>query len=663
MYLYKKTSNNTLKALFLLGITLLGAGAKPAFAINYESLERIYGEKFTMSATGTPLKESEAPMSIEIISQEEIRRSGALDIPQLLQHVAGVDVRRDSIGSVDVGMRGYNRAKTNKVLILINGRQIFENSFNLMAWNLIPIQMSEIEQIEIVKGPNSALFGFNATFGAINIITYNPLDRDINQAQVRIGNLEHREASIVDTVHFNDQSAVRLSASHAISDDFNRDSITGQPKASSNASFKNSAAFDYELEPSKKDNLRIQGQHSVGNFYYYSTATSLEFIGTFLQVNYQKQSSLGLWDIMAYRNDYQLNSVSRKSLLNLIKVDNLNSIGANHSLRLSAEYREGSGNGESFGSKMKHKLYSPSAVWSWQATDKLSFINSVRYDYLSQERDTAPTIAPYTLDDYERTVEETSFNSSALYKINTQERVHASIGRSLFLPPDLDRGADANIYGGSIQVIGDPTLQTQRNLAAEIGYARDFPTLKSTAKITAYWQKVTNIVDVNFVGSSPVIATWEDFGDSQSRGIELEYEAKPSPEFNWGANYSYNLVNDDDEDTKLNNEGDYPKHTASLYGSYTPNETWEFNTDLNFVGDTRQNQNSFNGDFGEDIDAYFVLNGRIGYNINPSTSLSLDGYNLIDKHRERSTRSTTGTTSGHGVVMGKSLILTLSHNY
>ena len=62
---------------------------------------------------------------MEIITQDEIRRSGATSIPDVLQFVQGVDVRRNGLASADVGIRGYNRPFNPLVLVLVNGRQVY----------------------------------------------------------------------------------------------------------------------------------------------------------------------------------------------------------------------------------------------------------------------------------------------------------------------------------------------------------------------------------------------------------------------------------------------------------------------------------------------------------------------------------------------------------
>ena len=187
------------------------SSAALAQSVNYGALEELYGEAVTTSVTGKPQKASEAPANLTIITQDDIRRSGANNIPDILQFVAGIDVRRYGAVDADVAVRGYDTASNPRLLVLVNGRQVYIDDFGLVLWQAIPVQLEEIRQIEVVKGPNSALFGFNAASGVINIITYDPLFDSVNSATARFGSQQLLQGSAVATVHLGDAVGVRMS--------------------------------------------------------------------------------------------------------------------------------------------------------------------------------------------------------------------------------------------------------------------------------------------------------------------------------------------------------------------------------------------------------------------------------------------------------------------
>jgi iron complex outermembrane receptor protein len=172
-------------------LTALAIAAVPcpvawAQAIDYGAFEQLLGEPVTASVTGSAQRASDVPATMEIITQDDIRRSGARDIPGILRHVAGVDVLEWANGQADVAVRGYDQSSSPRLLVLIDGRQVYGDYYGFTPWSSLPVELSAIRQIEIVKGPNSALFGFNAVGGVINIITYNPLYDNVNSVCARI---------------------------------------------------------------------------------------------------------------------------------------------------------------------------------------------------------------------------------------------------------------------------------------------------------------------------------------------------------------------------------------------------------------------------------------------------------------------------------------------
>ncbi|MEJ0048107.1 MAG: TonB-dependent receptor plug domain-containing protein [Rhodospirillales bacterium] len=179
--------------------------------MDYGTLEQMFGEAITTSVTGKPQRASDVPGDLVIITQDDIRRSGATDIPGILQFVTGIDVRQYTFGDTQVGIRGYDSPFNPRLLVLVDGRQVYLDNFGYVAWNDIPVQLSEIRQIEVVKGPASALFGFNAASGVINIVTYDPLLDKVTTATVRGGTQGYGAGEAVATVHIGSSAGVRVS--------------------------------------------------------------------------------------------------------------------------------------------------------------------------------------------------------------------------------------------------------------------------------------------------------------------------------------------------------------------------------------------------------------------------------------------------------------------
>lgn len=117
---------------------------------------------------------TQASGNVYVITDEDIRHSGATDIPTLLRRIPGIEVIQMTGANYDVSVRGDNQSRANKLLVLLDGRSIYEDMQAEVIWKTIPVTLPEIKRIEVLKGPASAIYGFNAFDGVINIITKSP---------------------------------------------------------------------------------------------------------------------------------------------------------------------------------------------------------------------------------------------------------------------------------------------------------------------------------------------------------------------------------------------------------------------------------------------------------------------------------------------------------
>ena len=116
-------------------------------------------------------KLSKAGAAIFVITQDDIRRSGATNIPDLLRLAPGVDVARVDANRWAISIRGFSDQYANKVLVLIDGRSVYRPSFSGVFWDMVDVPLEDIERIEVIRGPGGTVWGANAVNGVINIIT------------------------------------------------------------------------------------------------------------------------------------------------------------------------------------------------------------------------------------------------------------------------------------------------------------------------------------------------------------------------------------------------------------------------------------------------------------------------------------------------------------
>jgi outer membrane receptor protein involved in Fe transport len=106
-----------------------------------------------------------------VIGPEDIRRSGALTLPDLLRMAPGVDVAQINANTWAITIRGCNSRYSNKVLVLVDGRSVYTPAFSGVYWDHLDLPLEDIERIEVIRGPGASTWGANAVNGVINIIT------------------------------------------------------------------------------------------------------------------------------------------------------------------------------------------------------------------------------------------------------------------------------------------------------------------------------------------------------------------------------------------------------------------------------------------------------------------------------------------------------------
>jgi iron complex outermembrane recepter protein len=128
------------------------------------------------SVSRKPQKVSDAAAAVFVITQQEIRRSGATSVPDVLRMVPGLHVARLDVNKWVVTSRGFSSVYANKLLVLVDGRTIYNQLFSGVMWQSHDVPLEDIERIEVIRGPGASIWGVNAVNGVINIITKRAAD-------------------------------------------------------------------------------------------------------------------------------------------------------------------------------------------------------------------------------------------------------------------------------------------------------------------------------------------------------------------------------------------------------------------------------------------------------------------------------------------------------
>jgi len=124
-----------------------------------------------VSVSKKPEKLSDVAAAVFVITQDDIRRSGATSIPEALRLAPGVHVARITSTDWAINIRGLNDRFANNLLVLIDGRSVYTPVFSGVFWDIQDTVLEDIDRIEVIRGPGATLWGVNAVNGVINIIT------------------------------------------------------------------------------------------------------------------------------------------------------------------------------------------------------------------------------------------------------------------------------------------------------------------------------------------------------------------------------------------------------------------------------------------------------------------------------------------------------------
>jgi iron complex outermembrane receptor protein len=233
-----------------LGLTLLLAASAPVLAQPptppappqqpqppqkpEEEQPPVFEEQIVVTASKVEQQLVNAPASVSIVSSDVIQSTPATNYAELFRSVPGVNISQTSARDFNITMRGATSTLSTSQLAVVDGRSIYLDFFGFVAWDLLPMNPNEIRQIEIIRGPASAVWGANALNGVINFISKTPrelagnsltiglgtFDRDVNDSGASAGTQFSINGTHARAV--NDRWAYKISAGAFTSDAFAR---------------------------------------------------------------------------------------------------------------------------------------------------------------------------------------------------------------------------------------------------------------------------------------------------------------------------------------------------------------------------------------------------------------------------------------------------------
>ena len=643
----------------LAAILIAGTGA--AQSVDYAALQETIGEPVTTSVTGKPQRASETPASIEIITRDQIAHSPAHDVPGLLKTYAGVDVNRWLAGQTDVAVRGGVQTYNPRLLVLVNGRQVYLDHYGMTDWNLLGVQLEEIQQIELVRGPATALFGFNAASAVINIITVSATQAHSLVSAGEIGTHGYSRLSAVATLPIGHHVGLRISGGHQREDE--RDFPADQAPAPDRRGVKRDEV-DATLEASPDARTRLTAHGG------YSTNAQLELLPTQVPTRQDYEAMIagvradrdtdwgsvtgGVYanwlDVhfgAVHNGTTNFDALQLKNRIIVADASALVRLGLDNVLRLGAEYRNNRLEGQAlFTPRVYYGVWSGSTMLDLHPTDKLALTFAGRLDRFSLGTGGALRLpAANELSDYDRTFTRASFNAAALFQLGGAGQIRINGGLGYQIPSLIDLGVRIPIIPSvaipgvpEILLAGAPNLRPVAVWSGEIGYTKS---LSDATKldVTVFYNKAKDAigspgeslaVTPSFVGGFSLVTRFANAGDFRTAGAELSLSGTVGPHLNWRANYSFTDTKEHLQPVDvlaLSPRTTTARHKANVELGYHQ-DRWFATTGLRYTSATHQLGDSAAGQVGLfKVKPALAWDQKIGLQLGRAT-LTLTGENL-----------------------------------
>jgi len=654
-------------------LMVLLPAAMHAQSMDYGSLERLFNEPVTTSVDGSPQRQSDVPATMVIITAEEIRRSGAKDIPGVLRHVGGIDTLEWGNDNVDVGVRGYNQAYSSRLLVLVDGRQVYADDYGYTPWSSVPVELNAIRQIEVIKGPNCALFGFNAVNGVINIITYNPLYDNVNTISSTVGTQGLVAGSAVATHKFGTRAAVRLSAGGNSNSDFS----TSIPISEANALRKhqNRGAINIVgvIRLNEKMLLGVEASHSTAQLNEMSPVyvfNNAKYGTDSLKAQLTAESGIGLLQATVYTNWLRNTDTPGvmnqpfhfKSRVTVAEVHDIFKIGTDHTLRAAVEYRHNTESSTpTTGASIHNEVFSASGMWNWKITSTISLTNALRIDHLLLGRvGYLPPGYPFSNSDWNRAFTQPSFNSGLVWKPREADSIRLLVSRGNQLP-NLGISGAFLLVTPFLKISGSPLLKPSVVTNYEIGWDHIFLGPNILFRASVFDQHSEDILSTGGgyipTPNGPYLVS-SNIGTSEATGLELGLKGTLRKNYRWGVDYRLERISDHFVPNALNGAAyiDYddttPVHQVKAKLGWT-NGKWELDTYLQYHSVSRGLISTARAATTIPVPAFTTLDGRVAYNLTERFTWAVSGQNL--------THASQLQTSGPAVE--RRVLGTLSFNF
>jgi iron complex outermembrane recepter protein len=634
----------------------------PSDDLKQLSLEQLGAVEVT-STSKEPEEVWNTPAAIYVITQEDIRRSGATNVPDILRMVPGVEVAQIDSDHWSVGIRGFGSEFSKSVLVLIDGRSVYTPLFAGVYWELQNVLLEDVDRIEVIRGPGGTIWGANAVNGVINIITKSAKDTHGTLASVSGGNVDQGMGEF------------RYGGGNGKGFDFRIYGLAFGRAAEFHPEFvgpnqtpvnhdpfddwqMGQGGFRTDWQLNTRDSLTLQGDMYKGydgervDVSLYSPPSTEQFDDPH---NVSGENILGRWHRQVDKDsDFQLQVYyDRTSQLSPQLDETRNTVDVDFLYHLKPNDRNdllfGAGarwSPDSITQKFDTLDFEPhqetDSIYSWFLQDQISVIP-----------DKFSIIVGSKFEHNNYSGFEIQPNVRAIWTPTDHQSLWAAVTRAVRTPSRLDTDLQLTDFLGQtagspplyLQVVGNPHFKSEQLLGTELGY-RTLVTKKLYVDIAYFYNAYTDLYGYGptaiVVQTTPALAVVAQLplanatkGDTT--GVEITPDWKPFGWWELKGSYSFLhlFVEDNARAGAFNSlittsdNGSSPHHQAEMQSLFNLPKKFELDVTYRYVA-ALPGQTS--DPAGPTVSAYSTADTRFGWRPNQSFELSFVGQNLLQDH-------------------------------
>jgi iron complex outermembrane receptor protein len=578
----------------------------------------------------------EAASAIQVITQEDIRRSGATSIPEALRLADNLQVAQKNSHDWAISSRGFNTALANKLLVMIDGRTVYTPLYSGVFWDVQDYVLADIERIEVISGPGGTLWGANAVNGVINIITKSAKDTQGLYAQAGGGSRPQDFADLRYGGALSPDTQFRIYGKY-----FDRGSeVLANGDSASDSWRQGRGGFRVDSDASTIDKLTLQGDVYGGHEDQQTGGTS----------DSSGENVLGRWSRrISDTSDLGLQSyIDRTHTSNpaaALIINGLEFAGpgifkddlTTYDVDFQHRFRIGAAN---------------SVVWGWGFRYSHDVVNNAPslaflpptldrdlYSIFAQDEIALRPNLSLTLGSKLERNNYTGFevepNVRLSWILNSKEALWGAVSRAVRTPSRIDQDFSEAAPPHFVILEGGSDFKSESVVAYELGYRVQLDQQLS-ASVSSFFNHYDDIRSTTITPATLLPFFFANGLEGDTYGLEFtsNYQVTDT----WSLHAGYTLLKEHlhvkpgqvDINDALNETAD-PQHQFSLRSSLNLPRHMEFDTALRWV-DTLHNNN---GAVVGTVPSYFEMDSHLAWHASDRLEFALVGQNLLhNRHPE-----------------------------